>query len=402
VRGARFTERPESEVPVGELRRIDTCWSVAMGLAMVDTIRGADFQTRHLLYALSAGEPNRVARALAMEAAYLTATGGNQAVADEVLHEAARLAAKSGSPHALALCDLSEGVCAYLRGQWKRAHELCQRGLETLRERCTNVAWEINIANQFSMLGLARMGHIGEMTRLMPSLRRSARERGDLYQALVLRAGIMCLPSLAADEPGRTREDLAEAFAKWSNQGFQMQHFWEVYSKAYVDLYENDGRTALDRVTARWPVLERSLILKTKYVRCEAINLRALASLSTATRLVPGSHERDEVLRQIERDIKELSHHPPWAQATARMLEACLAAVRGQTARAIALLDQAIPAFEAADMFLSGAVARRRRGELEGGASGHALVAAADAWMREQKIKMPRRMCSLMAPGFPD
>jgi eukaryotic-like serine/threonine-protein kinase len=70
LRGLGFRERAVGAVPVGEVLKIDTCWSVAEGLGLVDTIRGADFQARHLLLALRAGEPLRVARALAMEIPY--------------------------------------------------------------------------------------------------------------------------------------------------------------------------------------------------------------------------------------------------------------------------------------------------------------------------------------------
>src|SRR6185369_11140711 len=37
LRGLGFKEKPANEVPVSLLRRIDGCWSVAMGLSMVDT-----------------------------------------------------------------------------------------------------------------------------------------------------------------------------------------------------------------------------------------------------------------------------------------------------------------------------------------------------------------------------
>ena len=67
--------RPRS--PGQDLLRIDTCWAVGVGLAIVDMVRGADFQARHLVLALRAGEPYRVARALAMEGAYV-AMGGNR------------------------------------------------------------------------------------------------------------------------------------------------------------------------------------------------------------------------------------------------------------------------------------------------------------------------------------
>jgi hypothetical protein len=50
-------------------------------------------------------------------------------------------------------------------------------------------------------------------------------------------------------------------------------------------------------------------------------------------------------------------------------------------------------------MGLHAAAARRRRGELIGGADGEALVREADAWMRGQDVRDPGRMAALIAPG---
>ncbi len=65
--GLRFSKRDRSQISTEELVRVDACWSVAIGLGLVDTIRAADFQARHLLLALKTGDPLRIARALAVE-----------------------------------------------------------------------------------------------------------------------------------------------------------------------------------------------------------------------------------------------------------------------------------------------------------------------------------------------
>src|SRR6185436_17719916 len=105
LRGLQFTEREESQVPEFELVRLDTCFAVAAGLGAVDLIRGADFQSRHLLLALKAGEPYRVARALAFEAAWTAARGGHSGIerAAQLAKRAEELAQKVGHPHAIGL-----------------------------------------------------------------------------------------------------------------------------------------------------------------------------------------------------------------------------------------------------------------------------------------------------------
>src|SRR5690606_18501596 len=60
-RGLAFAAHHATRVPAGELLRVDTCWSVTTGLSMVDNVRAADFNTRHLRLALEAGDPYRLA-----------------------------------------------------------------------------------------------------------------------------------------------------------------------------------------------------------------------------------------------------------------------------------------------------------------------------------------------------
>ena len=65
--GCSFVPRRVDDIDADALLRVDTCWSAATGLALVDMISASDFSARHLLMALDAGEPYRVARAMAIE-----------------------------------------------------------------------------------------------------------------------------------------------------------------------------------------------------------------------------------------------------------------------------------------------------------------------------------------------
>ncbi len=97
--------------------------------------------------------------------------------------------------------------------------------------------------------------------------------------------------------------------------------------------------------------------------------------------------------RRLERE------RMPCPAAMARLIRAGVAAVRGDS-RAVDLLAEAAACFEAVDMRLCAAAARRRRGELSGGDEGSSLIADADAWMAGQGIRNPARMTDLYAPGF--
>jgi hypothetical protein len=110
--------------------------------------------------------------------------------------------------------------------------------------------------------------------------------------------------------------------------------------------------------------------------------------------------ERQALLRGVEGHARTiLRERTRYGDALALLLRAGVAATRGETERALSLLEPAETGLAAADMALHAAVARRRRGELLGGDTGRGLVAAADAWMASQTIRNPERMTAMMAPG---
>src|SRR5690606_32031764 len=142
LRGLRFTERDPSQVSAERLTRVDICWSVAAGLGLTDTIRGADFQTRHLLLALAAGEPYRIARALAMEAAYSSIGGhATRRRTEKLIGMAREIAGRIDQPHGRGLAAFAEALARYQAGHWRQGFEGFEEAAQILREQCTGVAF---------------------------------------------------------------------------------------------------------------------------------------------------------------------------------------------------------------------------------------------------------------------
>lgn len=209
---------------------------------MVDSIRAADINTRHLMLALDAGEPYRIARALALEAAFL-GSGGSGHGHDECAAQAARLARQSGHPHAEALSALTAGMSAFLAGEWRKTSLLCERALVVLRDQCAGATWEMNCAESFLLYSLLFQGEIGAVSRRLPALLASARDRGNRYLETELRTR-MNVVWLAADRPDDGERHASEAMEGWSHRGFHRQHYSQLLARIQTELYRGDAEAA--------------------------------------------------------------------------------------------------------------------------------------------------------------
>jgi hypothetical protein len=76
-------------------------------------------------------------------------------------------------------------------------------------------------------------------------------------------------------------------------------------------------------------------------------------------------------------------------------------ALLGRRSDAARHYANAASAFDAAQMALFAAAAKRRHGEMIGGESGRAAIAEADAWMNAHGVTRPSRMTAMLAPGVP-
>jgi len=393
LRGVSFEKRHASQLADRERIHIDTCWSVAVGLSMVDTIRGADFQARHFLLALDAGEPFRVARALAMEVAHRAVTG--RRVEDRVkklLEVAGAVAEELEDPYPSALTASAGATFSWSNGRWRLSLERADEAQRIFTERCASPSWETVTAQIFSMGALVRMGELNEHRRRMPVLMRAAHERGNRYAQVSLPLlSYAHVTTLADDEPQQAAETVRQLLEAWTTSRYDLQRFWATYARAEIHLYAGDGNSAWREVEANARNVRDSLLLRIQTIRICWQDLSARSALAAA-----GSG-RTELLRKARRLADDLEREDvQWAKGLAALVRASIQRHRGDAAQAATLLARAESVFTETDMKLHAATAHWTRNHLVGDAgTGSAL----DRVFEAEGVRCPSRMAATLAPG---
>jgi hypothetical protein len=399
LRGLGFRPRDASQILPTDLTRIDVCWSATFSIGFADNVVSSVFQANNLVLALRSGERYRIARALASEATYASRGGGRTARRTQaLLLQAHRLAAESGEPHAVAWAHCASGIADYLAGRYKRALENMDRATAIFAE-VLGAVWELDTMGYFSSMCRVHLGQIRRVARETPNAVRDARQRGDIYAAVNLRVGYSNLAWLAADDAAGALTQLDEAMSEWSKRGFHLEHFYELLARTNALLYSGRALEAQSNLTARWPALRRSLLpLAVQAVLIHALEARGRCAIAAAEE---GAAHRPRFLRdaldsagRIERERMD------WATPKAKLLRAGIAMARDDRERAAALLRDAASGFDAVDMALYAAAARRTLGKLIAGDEGRALAEQAEAWMQSETVKNPARMTAMLVPGF--
>jgi tRNA A-37 threonylcarbamoyl transferase component Bud32 len=396
LHGLRFRLRAEHEVPADELLRVDICAAVAVGLSMNDTIRGADFQARATLLALRAGEPNRLSRALGMEASFVASAGtAARAQAAALVDAALALARSTGRPEVLAHAHTAAGACAYLAGEWRRAAELCAAGDAAYADHVPGATWIKTTLRRFWLGALLYLGDLPPLRARLHAFMRDAEDRGDLYALGELRLR-MNLAWLLDGEVDEARRQLGLALRPWSRGAFHLPQMNGLLAQTQLDLYTGDPAAAAARIAEQWPALTRSMLPRVQLVRVEAHGLRGRAALAAAAARVAGAE-----LRAVDRDIAALAREPVvHAAPLAELLRAGRYAAAGRPDAALAPLRAALAGFRAAEMALHAAVAARALARRLGGDEGAALARDAAAWARASGVHDLAAVARALAPGL--
>jgi hypothetical protein len=396
LRGLAVRERPPERISPEMLHRLDVCWSVAASLALVDYVRATDFQTRHRLLALDAGEPGHAARALAGEATFGASRGASRQAGNEALLARARiLAGRSGDPAVKATVVTVGALCAFLEGRFAEALTRATDAEVVLRSECIGVPHELSTVQMVSLWSMVHLGDLGQVTARRAEILVDAERRGDLYARTHLRIGHAHMTWLAADDPERVRSESAQGISHWSRAGFQVQHCFDFWALLQTDLYQDDVAGALRRLETHWSLLAGSLLTKTQLVRVLLHHVRARVWLAHAAKDPSAQRER---LAQVAREARRLeAEKAPWAAALAKGLVATAQAIAGAP-DAAAQFAAAAAAHETVDLGLGATMFRRAQGLATPGEHGARLVESAEERARALGVASPARMARVFVP----
>jgi len=350
----RRTQREDAARARAE--RIDTLCNVAKGTVMVEHVLGDAFVLRALQEALELGDPQRLAWSLALEAASEANIGGLlRHRPGRLIEQAFQLAGPAADPPTDGWLRLCRATVAYFQGRWRDASHDLEGAIRTFRTRCVGATYEFATANIFLLAALAFQGRFREVGILLPDLAQWARERGNAYAGAMFGSGNSVYWYLANDDPSRAMADADRGLANWKAPGFTSQNFHLFLTYANALLYAGAPWDAWRRIVSVWPDLRRSHFLDLECIGLQLRELRARVALSAAaSESVPSDLSRwtrERLLRTALADAKTIRRSSlPHAAATAGVIEAGVAAAKGDRPTAASLLAGSISGFEVAGM----------------------------------------------------
>jgi tetratricopeptide (TPR) repeat protein len=368
-------------IPPSELLRLDTLWTAATDLGMVDLVVGADFATRQLLLALELGEPTRIARALTTEAMFLAAQGARTRKRTEaVIALADRMVKSLEDPELPAWVLSARGMLAFIEGELAKSCEYNEAAVRILREDCTGVLWQVGGVEVQVVWALFYRGMLRDFTARVDAACELARVRGNRFDAANFGTGIPALAWAVADRTAQGRIEVQHAIEAWTPRGFHLQHYYAWLALTSFDLYE--GVDPWPRVDALWPELAKSHLLVCQSVAIEGHHLRARAALASG---------HDRPVRDALRALRRYAGHP-LADAFTALIRAGACTDRERAVNELATAEELCTRGELTAFV---AAARRRRGELLGNAE---LVARADRALINQSVRRPDQFARMLIP----
>jgi tetratricopeptide (TPR) repeat protein len=217
LRGERFEPRDESEIPVGELARLDTLIAASTGLSTHEVILTQALGSRALRLAFEAGDPRRLGLLLSYRFVIHAGLGQFERAGEMAVHSR-EIAALADDPEIHRSNDLSEAVLVWFMAQPRKAQELFGRILARAEDEPL-ADWIRSFATvRYAELCMT-VGDVAEFRRAYPRWAASARARGNLHELASVEA-LATTISIYYGELDEARRHIGLARASWKSSRY--------------------------------------------------------------------------------------------------------------------------------------------------------------------------------------
>ena len=397
TRGFAFKERAESEIAPTELGRLDLLWGVTRGLLLHDAMRPLPMLIRFLSDALSAGEPIRIVRGLALYHVYVDEPFSRYArlSTSGALDVAEALARRLDQVEARALVGYAKGMSVYQHGQVKSALTELFRAEDLLRNHCRGSVFEMRMSRMvITHLQLSLFRETDQM--LLREWVREAEDRGDRISSALLRIA-SSLSALNTDDAEAATAQLDAVLEAAGGSLSGNSQVAELMARASVQLYRGNA----DGCRACYYLLDEFFTTPLASVPVwRGLGTLLRARLALIARAAPGADRT--FLSRARAALEEVDAMAvPCFALDVGLLHAALSMAGGARESALAALERvlALP-YDDAEPPLSALFALRARAQVAGGADGAAELAQAEALIARRGVTNPRRFARLFVPGL--
>lgn len=399
IRGTGWRRREPHQIPADRLAELDIYAAVAGGLAMMDNVRGADFQTRCLALALKLGEEKRLCHAMTMETIFLAsqgATSGDRV--SRMLAEASEIAQKTDEPFLRWGVVTARGAVRYFQARFPEACIHFTASESGFRTRSEAPRYAINSNRILLVSSLRILCCFKELMEAYNDYVWDSQQRGDRFFETSIR--LLCSRIFLVNnaiEDGF--HNLSEAVWLPPAGGYHLITWYQLVTSIELALYLGTADEQLETFDSMFEELYDSMLLRIITIKLEAYWLRGRLLLATLGNKSHGRAAWNQLKKIVRKMEIDLGHLPP-AKGWAALLSAAMEFSRGNTERAQELLQLGMDMAHACDQRFLAESAKRRLGEIKGGDEGLRLVRESEIWMNGQGVVDPARMVDVFIPAL--
>ena len=392
LRGRKFTQRAAKDIDPAVLDRIDTCFAVVNGLSTQEIVLSAIFHFRNLRYSLDAGEPHRVARALAYQCV-VDVAGRKWDNVEDQLTCARSLAAQLGDAQLSGFIDLCEASLHWFERRFTVSAQLHRKVIDTL-EGVAGANWQRRTAQDHHFWTLVCQGRFDECRRLSRDYLERARERSDMQEVIEI-SGMFACALTYAGELDEAKRVLAEGRATWNPGRYLFGDVWAFYAECRLLLIEAKPLEALALTERTQAAMKQTFLDQHLLAKHNVLELRARSQVHAGLAGLGRGY-----LRKAQRDAETMRKQGnPVLLAQAALVEAAVASARDDRELARLRWQEAADLFRANQMEGYLAAVESRLAAISPGEAGEAMRARAQAWFEREQIADPERFVWLVAPA---